>query len=504
MKAPTPPGQEAQGGVFIYAHSQYRGPLLAVGRRLKERDGLHVRLYVNTRQKEAFYRDRACPRDVSEVHRLRHLHEFLSEPPPADVVARARAMEQRLGITVNELRLSNRHLGRAFALSGTRHPRSHFSEQASFPHILNAYTRFVEQWEEEIARWRPRLVIYPDNTLEAVCRAHGIPTAYLCGARHRNHHYWSPDGRFSCQEIRDTFRNLCTNPPAEPPPETEAAKEPEETTARPYKGHMDTRVVFLRESSLKGTLSKLALALLRHLYWTVRGYDKSKGYLLRDTLMNHINVWRDTRFLTNPTNTLSVRDLEGRKFIFYPLQTDPEAALQGLSPDYFFQLETIAAIARCLPADVSLVVKETFWAVGRRPQDFYRHLAEFKNVILAHMLDLGPDVISRSLGVVTITGTAALEATTLGRPAVVMGKGLFFAEQDAIVEAQTIDQLTEAVQRMARGEFDPQHIRQQAQVMLRAIERVGFDMGSFNALAPDTVTEDAIEGAYAALKRGFF
>ena len=53
----------------------------------------------------------------------------------------------------------------------------------------------------------------------------------------------------------------------------------------------------------------------------------------------------------------SLEDLEGKRFIFFPLSTEPES-LQTLSPEYFYQLAFITSIARDLPVGVYLVVKE--------------------------------------------------------------------------------------------------------------------------------------------------
>ena len=84
----------------------------------------------------------------------------------------------------------------------------------------------------------------------------------------------------------------------------------------------------------------------------------------------------------------SLEDLEGKRFIFFPLSTEPES-LQMLSPEYFYQLAFITSIARDLPVGVYLVVKEHLAAVGRRPKDFYGQIMEFKNVIVANIQEDG-------------------------------------------------------------------------------------------------------------------
>ena len=63
-------------------------------------------------------------------------------------------------------------------------------------------------------------------------------------------------------------------------------------------------------------------------------------------------------------------------------------------------------IARDLPADVKLVVKEHIPALGRRPRDFYHQILELKNVYIADPSDNGIEYIKLSKGVSLITGTA--------------------------------------------------------------------------------------------------
>ena len=51
--------------------------------------------------------------------------------------------------------------------------------------------------------------------------------------------------------------------------------------------------------------------------------------------------------------------------------------------------EAIILGTRALPAGVKLAVKEHVTAVGRRPDDFYGQIAEFKNVVMLDPFELG-------------------------------------------------------------------------------------------------------------------
>ena len=148
---------------------------------------------------------------------------------------------------------------------------------------------------------------------------------------------------------------------------------------------------------------------------------KAKGYYLGENLRYFARMYRDWRRLGRLATT-RLADLDKTPFVFYPLHLEPEMALQGLSPEYFYQLSLIAAVSRDLPAGVLLAVKEAFGAVGRRPADFYGQIAEFKNVVMLHPLELGVDCVRRAAAVVTICGTAGFEAAVMGRPVVAFGR----------------------------------------------------------------------------------
>ena len=143
----------------------------------------------------------------------------------------------------------------------------------------------------------------------------------------------------------------------------------------------------------------------QHLYWHLRRYDKRGGYFLSEQI-KFLWAYRASALKLRPPFTKSLSDLEGKKFVFFPLHTEPETALQGMSPEFMFQLEAITAIARDLPADTFLVVKEAFHALGRRPRDFYAQISAFKNIVLLDTHEYGLEVVKKANAIATITGTA--------------------------------------------------------------------------------------------------
>lgn len=478
--------------VFICAHSQFRGLFMALAEQLHRHRRCRLHLFVATEQEREYYQRHESAALFEQITKGELLYQFLEDAVPEHVVRQATEIEKSLGVTFNTIRMSDRHLGREFALIGSRHPRSRQSEAFSYQQILGAYVRQTNWWREQIQTHKPSLVIYPSKLLEAICRASQIPVRYICSARHKNYYYWSPDSLFSSEAIRQAYAASLPQPP----------EESGASAVQPYKSHTDTRTAFLRSNSFLGMLKSIGLYTLRHISWKLRGFEKARGYYLSDTVALYYNTWRDTRFLTSRKHTIAAADLDRHDYILYPLQTEPEYAVQGLSPEYFFQLEIIAALSRMLPANAKLAVKETFWAVGRRPTGFYRQLQEFRNVIFIDMLATGPEAIRGSLGVVTITGTAAFEATTLSKPAAVLGRHNFFGAHEFIFEAGSSADLEPIVARMVAEKIAPKDINRESQRMIAAIRQTGFDLEDYNVLKPDKVSEAAAAAGYDALMVG--
>ena len=118
----------------------------------------------------------------------------------------------------------------------------------------------------------------------------------------------------------------------------------------------------------------------------------------------------------------NLESLKGKKFIFFPLLTEPEIAIHGVADDFFFQLSAINIICRDLPADYILVVKEHLLSLGRRPKDFYAQINDLKNVVLVDPTDIGLEYVKKCNALACITGTAAWEAAVIGKPVISFSK----------------------------------------------------------------------------------
>ena len=123
---------------------------------------------------------------------------------------------------------------------------------------------------------------------------------------------------------------------------------------------------------------------------------------------------KDYKYLKKIYN-VNKADLKKLKYVYFPLITEPEIALQGVASD-FFQLTAINILSRDLPSDYRIIVKEHLLSIGRRPNQFYDQITSLKNVLIADPLDLGLEYIKNAKLIACITGTAGWEAAAMGVP----------------------------------------------------------------------------------------
>ena len=132
---------------------------------------------------------------------------------------------------------------------------------------------------------------------------------------------------------------------------------------------------------------------------------------------NLVRYWRSKKYAVAPDYS--------KKFVFFPLHFQPESSTLYCSPKYEKQLVAIDAIAKSLPADTFLYIKEHYQMLGKRPLSFYKELQQYPNVVLIDPWENARIIIQHCEAVFTLTGTAGFEAFLLGKPVLLAGRTAF-------------------------------------------------------------------------------
>ena len=120
-------------------------------------------------------------------------------------------------------------------------------------------------------------------------------------------------------------------------------------------------------------------------------------------------------------------------------------------------------------------------AIGNRPASFYKTLARLPNTILADYRMRGLDLAKHAAVVSTVSGTVAVEATLMGRPAMIFTDNVEYSFLDNVVRVRSIDKVDEALA-TCLAERTPEQVdalRRQGARYRAALETISF-------LAPNT------------------
>jgi hypothetical protein len=150
-------------------------------------------------------------------------------------------------------------------------------------------------------------------------------------------------------------------------------------------------------------------------------YGRSKFKVIKDALVLELKRSRNYHFL-NKHASLSP-DLS-IPFVYFPMNVVEEMNLLYHAPYYTNQIEVIRHVAKSIPINYVLYVKEHIAAAvrGWNAIDYYKQIIDILNVKLIHPLYDNDILIKNSKLIITIRGTSGLKAIRFGKPSIVFGE----------------------------------------------------------------------------------
>ena len=147
-----------------------------------------------------------------------------------------------------------------------------------------------------------------------------------------------------------------------------------------------------------------------------KNFGKSRGKMLKHRMHNYFEFKKREKFLEK--NTL--REISDEKFLYFPLQSEPEAAILMNSSFYSNQIGIIENIAKAIPIDYVLYVKEhplqkiKLW----RPIKDYQKIIDIPNVKFFHPNVNAQEILKKSKGIISISGATGFEALFYKKPVI--------------------------------------------------------------------------------------
>lgn len=393
--------------VLVFAIPAMRGFVPQLAAWLKRERGAGAVLIVNTEQDRAYYVERH-PGVFRAIETSQFRYAALLEPLDDEQpwIEAAASYERRYSFRFMHLLMDDRHLGLGFSAGGTSYPSSRWSEAASFGKALRSFVQQLCFCEELIERHRPALMINPTKPFCVIARKNGIPTRFLANVSFKSYFTWTVNEYMESNLLPQAF--------------AAASADGAPALEHHHDHYLRERDRMLIRFRLPAMVKRAALDTARYWYWVLRRYEKRLGRRPLEQIRIHHRIWSDYRALRRE-RLARAGDLAGKKIVYFPLAVEPEITLTRESPEFCHQHFAIHAIAKDLPPDTILVVKEHLFSIGMRPRGFYRDLAKIPNVVLVDPLEWGFEIIRRAAVVATINGTSGFEAAVLGKPVLAFG-----------------------------------------------------------------------------------
>lgn len=159
--------------------------------------------------------------------------------------------------------------------------------------------------------------------------------------------------------------------------------------------------------------------LSKNLEPTYTNVGKTKFNMIKHGISNHFETKKRGQFLDNNASKI----IEENNFLYFPLQSEPEATVLVNSPFYSNQVIVIESIAKAIPIDSLLYVKEhptqkdKFW----RSISDYQKIIDIPNVRLIHPSVSSLKLLEKSQGVISISGSTGFEALFFQKPVILFG-----------------------------------------------------------------------------------
>lgn len=472
--------------VGLQASAYHMPMIMALAGLFKDRMGARVYLYVNSPEEKRGLEKRGIAANVDGISISQLLNPALHDPvADADaVMQRARDWEARIGETFGRLIFENRPVARGYFTGAHGNPRMPAAFRADYAQIVNGIVRTLDFWEREIKEKDLSLVIEADKMAVGVCRWLGVPYRRVFLSKFDGEHFWACDEKLTNPRFKEIYDGLTEWP------EVSLHQTQPSQVYKVSKGVAKFR--------LRWVLAQLFGNLTRNVYLMLFGSHRGR-YSPYDLFVTPFVARANHRRYTRLVNT-SLAELRGKPFIYFPLHKEPETNMLSASPDYFNQLAAITSLSRDLPAGVPLVLKEHVPAFGLRGPSFYKDLRDLKNVRLIDTDESSIEIIKQATATVTISGSAGLEASVLGKPAIQFGRNMINRFLPHVMTVTDDRDVARYLRRALEGGIDLAQAREDGARFREALHRGSFTMAEFMVEDKAFSQESALDAYDALLK----
>ena len=182
-------------------------------------------------------------------------------------------------------------------------------------------------------------------------------------------------------------------------------------------------------------------------------FGRTKFKVLLNSLSNSRKTQSRKKFIDR---NLTMKVDFKQNYIYYPLHIDQERTTLIETPFYTNQIEFIRNLVKSLPINMTLFVKEHPTQSMRhwRSKEWYEEVMNIPNVTLIHPNVSSEKLIKNSSLVVTISGTATLEAALFQKPSITFIDA-DYTKISSIERVKSVEELPKIIRKSLEKKITP-------------------------------------------------
>mgnify|MGYP006149366439 CR=1 FL=1 len=207
-----------------------------------------------------------------------------------------------------------------------------------------------------------------------------------------------------------------------------------------------------------------------------KNVGKTKLNIIKFKIKSHFEIKKREKFLDKN----SEKSIKNEKFLYFPLQSEPEAKSLTTTPFYVNQITLIENIAKSIPIDYVLYVKEhpiqkiKMW----RSIEDYKNIIKIPNVKLIHPNIDSQKLISKSQGLISVLGSTGFETLFYKKPVILFAEDYY----DNVSMVTKINSFLELNEKIKNALNNYQFNNKEMNVLIQAFENQTISVPYFSIL----------------------
>jgi len=206
---------------------------------------------------------------------------------------------------------------------------------------------------------------------------------------------------------------------------------------------------YIRALSFKATFNEIVFNFKDRVNWIIKDIKRGKLGKRAPLIPKIIHIVR--RYMAHRYfQRIFVSDMKiinSRPYIYFPLPMEPEYNTHSLSKEFINVHAMVQQAAVSLPSGYNLVIKEHTPNIGLKKRQFYKSLMKLPNLLIVNYILPGTELVDNAAAVMTIAGTAAIEAAERGKMAIVFASSVEYMHLSNILLGHSMRDLPETIKK---------------------------------------------------------